>query len=194
MAVTMLSSESDLISAQMFQDCLHQAVSSNRDRDRNSNREGDSSRDRDERGLRCMFHSLRYATRCEIAQTLPPLRGEILKVLYHICQYCLSLFVMFPLHYLPSQERPGLAARLNGLSEVELNLAAAIARVRMRISGYTGSSSSSTSSSSAGGVTMRAEKGKGGAGNSKNLRNITVDDAMSEFHRLSSVVARKVRH
>jgi hypothetical protein len=27
MAVTMLSSESDLISAQMFQDCLHQAVS-----------------------------------------------------------------------------------------------------------------------------------------------------------------------
>jgi hypothetical protein len=99
--------------------------------------------------------------------------------------------VSIALYHLPSQERPGL---LNGLSEVELNLAAAIARVRMRISGYTGSSSSSTSSSSAGGVTMRGEKGKGGAGNSKNLRNITVDDAMSEFHRLSSVVARKVRH
>ena len=64
----------------------------------------------------------------------------------------------------------------------------------MRISGYTGSSSSSTSSSGTGGITLRGEKGKEGAGSSKNLRNITVDDAMSEFHRLSSVVARKVRY
>ena len=74
-----------------------------------------------------------------------------------------------------------------------MNLAAAIARVRMRISGYTSSSSSSSSSSSAIGIALRVEKGKGAVGGSKNLRNITVDDAMSEFHRLSSVVARKVR-
>ena len=73
-----------------------------------------------------------------------------------------------------------------------MNLAAAIARVRMRISGYTGSSSSSSSSSGAGGLAVRGEKGKGAVGGSKNPRNITVDDAMSEFHRLSSVVARKV--
>ena len=79
MAVTMLSSESDLISAQMFQDCLHQAVRSIRDRSRDRVRDSDRNRDRErdrdrdrvsdrnreryryERALPCIFHSMRYA-------------------------------------------------------------------------------------------------------------------------------------
>lgn len=89
------------------------------------------------------------------------------------------------------QERPSLAFRLSGLSELELNLAAAIGRVRMRTSGFKGSLSANTVTSS--NSSARAEGTKGINGRNKASKTITVEDAMNEFHRLSSIVTRKVR-
>jgi hypothetical protein len=60
----------------------------------------------------------------------------------------------------------------------------------MRTSGFKGSMSSTTVTSSS--SSTRGESVKGMNGRSKVSKTITVEDAMNEFHRLSSIVTRKV--
>lgn len=86
---------------------------------------------------------------------------------------------------------------LSGLCELELNLAAAIGRLRMRASGYgSATAMAATRARNEGGAFGQLRIGEGG-GTAKRIRDpvyrsITVQDVMDEFQRLSSVVARKV--
>lgn len=63
----------------------------------------------------------------------------------------------------------------------------------MRTSGFKGKGSLSSTAAAVSSSTARGEGAKGINGRNKVFKAMTVEDAMNEFHRLSSIVTRKVR-